>query len=66
MATWSPTPVRNPTRTVREMKFARKPSRAMRASTSITAAINALMEASASHCCDPGCACTVPSETIPA
>ena len=33
-APWMPTPVRNPTRTVRDRKFARNPTRASRASSS--------------------------------
>ena len=36
-ATWMPTPVRNPTSTVRDRKFARNPSLASRASSSIAA-----------------------------
>ena len=45
-ATWMPTPVRNPTSTVRERKSARKPSRASRASSRSAATSNAAAPAS--------------------
>ena len=54
IATWIPTPVRKPIKTVREMKFARNPSRASRARSSRPAASSALRLARASHCDDPG------------
>ena len=41
IATWTPTPVRKPTSTVREMKLARKPRRASRARTRKAAASSA-------------------------
>src|SRR5262249_38266990 len=65
-ATWIPTPVRNPTSTVLEMKFARKPSRANRASTSKPEASKALRLANASHCDVFGCSPEIPSAAIPA
>ena len=40
-ATWIPTPVRKPTSTVREMKSARKPSRATRARSRSTPVMSA-------------------------
>ena len=66
MATWIPTPVRNPTRTVREMKFARKPSRASRARARNPAATSALRLARASHCAEPGWRPAIPNDAIPA
>ena len=54
IATWIPTPVRKPTSTVREMKSARKPSRATRARMSRPPVINAARLAKASHSSEPG------------
>ena len=58
-ATWMPTPVRNPTSTVRERKFARKPSRASRATSSITPASRAASPASRTYRSDPATAMPV-------
>ena len=55
-ATWIPTPVRNPTSTVRERKFARNPSRASRATSSITPASRAASPASRTYRSDPATA----------
>ena len=55
-ATWIPTPVRNPTSTVRERKFARNPSLASRASSSIAPASRAASPASRTYRCDPATA----------
>ena len=52
-ATWIPTPVRNPIRTVRDRKFARNPSRASRASSSSPPASRAASPASRTYCGDP-------------
>ena len=52
-ATWIPTPVRNPTRTVRDRKFARNPSRASRASSSSPPASRAASPASRTYCGEP-------------
>ena len=49
IATWTPTPLRKPMRTVRDRKFARNPSRATRATKRKPAARSALRLASASH-----------------
>ena len=53
-ATWMPTPVRNPTSTVRERKFARNPSLANRASSSIAPANRAASPASSDVAWRPG------------
>ena len=55
-ATWIPTPVRNPTSTVRDRKLARKPSRASRATSSITPVSRAASPASLTYCSDPSAA----------
>ena len=55
-ATWMPTPVRKPTSTERERKFARNPSRAARASSSIAPASSAASPASRTYCGDPATA----------
>ena len=55
-ATWMPTPVRNPTSTVRERKFARKLSLAIRATSSITPASSAASPASRTYRSDPATA----------
>ena len=47
IATVIPTPVRNPTSTVRERKFARNPTPTTRASTSSTATTSATVPANA-------------------
>ena len=58
-ATWIPTPVRNPTRTVRERKFARNPSLASRASSSSAPASRAASPASRTYLSDPATASPV-------
>ena len=55
-ATWMPTPARNPTSTVRDRKFARKPSRASRATSSIPPASRAASPASRTYRSDPAAA----------
>ncbi len=55
-ATWMPTPARNPTRTVRERKLARKLSRATRAASSIPPAIRAASPASLTYRSDSAAA----------
>ena len=55
-ATWMPTPARNPTSTVRDRKFARKPSRASRAASSIAPASRAASPASRTYAGDPATA----------
>ena len=66
IAIWMPTPVRKPTRTVREMKSARKPRRASRARRRNAATSSALRLASASHCDEYGWSPEMPSAAIPA
>ena len=61
-----PTPVRNPTSTVREMKLARKPSRAIRERKRNPAARSALRLAKASHWGVYGFSPAIPSDAIPA
>ena len=56
IATWIPTPARKPSRTVRDRKLARKPSRASRAASSRTPVIRAASPASRMYCADPGTA----------
>ena len=56
IATCRPTPVRNPTSTVRERKSARKPRRASRAASSRPAVSSASTPASATHCGEDGLA----------
>ena len=58
-ATWIPTPVRNPTRTVRDRKFAANPSLASRASNSIPPTSRAASPASWTHRSDPTAASPV-------
>ena len=58
-ATWIPTPVRNPIRTVRDRKFARNPSLASRASSSIPPASRAASPASRTYRSDPAAASPV-------
>ena len=55
-ATWMPTPARNPTRTVRERKLARKLSRATRAASSIPPVIRAASPASLTYRSDSAAA----------
>ena len=52
-ATWMPTPVRNPTSTVRDRKLARKLSRASRATSSIPAVSRAASPASRTYRSEP-------------
>src|SRR5580698_2747020 len=52
-ATWMPTPVRNPSSTVRDRKLARNPSRASRASSSSPPASRAASPASRTYCGEP-------------
>ena len=49
IATWRPTPVRNPTSTLRDRKLAMKPSLRSRAAISRTAHMSAASEASATY-----------------
>src|SRR3954467_15068126 len=62
IATWIPTPVRNPMRTVRDRKLAMKPSRSSRATTRSTPHMSAASEASSTYSGD--CA-TAPIATSP-
>ena len=55
-ATWMPTPVRNPTSTVRDRKLARKPRRASRAASSIAPVSRAASPASRTYCSEPAAA----------
>ena len=66
IATCTPTPVRKPTSTVREMKSARKPSRAIRARKRSPAAIRAQRPARPTHCGEAGWSPLIPSATMPA
>ena len=52
-ATWMPTPVKNPTSTVRDKKLARKLSRASRAASSIPAVSRAASPASRTYRSEP-------------
>ena len=61
-ATWMPTPVRNPMRTLWERKLAMNPSRMSRATIMKTPQIRAERPAIATHCGDPG----APAAAIPA
>ena len=65
-ATWIPTPVRKPTSTVRDRKFARNPSRVIRASRTRPAASSALRLARATHCGVSGWRPETPSPAMPA
>jgi hypothetical protein len=65
-ATWTPTPVRKPTSTVRDRKSARKPRRATRASHSSPPVTSALSPASATHCGVAGCSPAIPRLVMPA
>jgi hypothetical protein len=65
-ATWTPTPVIKPTRTVREMKSARNPRRATLATSSNPPVISAARLAYASHWSVSGCRPATPSPAIPA
>jgi hypothetical protein len=53
MATWIPTPDRNPVRTVRDRKSEKNPRRMMRAMKSKAAAIRASIPASATYSVEP-------------
>ena len=66
IATWMPTPVRNPTSTVRDRKSARKPRRATRASHSSPPASSALSPARATHCGVAGSSPLIPRLVMPA
>ena len=63
IATWMPTPVRKPTRTLRDRKYARNPSLRTRASRRIAATISAASPIIAIHSVDPP---TSPSPVSPA
>ena len=65
-ATWIPTPVRKPISTVREMKSARNPSRATRASNNRAPQMIALRPARATHSGDSGWTPAMPSAAMPA
>ncbi len=56
IATWMPTPVRNPISTLRDRKSARKPSRMTRATTSTTPVMIATPDASATYSLEPAAA----------
>lgn len=56
IATWMPTPVRKPIRTLRDRKSARNPSRMIRATTSTTPVMIATPEASATYSAEPAAA----------
>ncbi len=55
-ATWMPTPVRKPMRTLCDRKLAMNPSRMSRATIMNTPHIRAASPAIATHCGEPGCA----------
>ncbi len=63
IATWMPTPVRNPMSTLRDRKLAMNPSLRIRAARSTTATISAARPASATYSGEPA---TAPIPTSPA